>query len=175
MQPNLRSETPLRFPYFWLWSELSWVSLTCTQQEFCLKQRTVVGSGVLKLTGITTWVWLKASRMLGSESGLLLLRRWQYLVSSNKAAWQIFPICVLVLNLVHLCVSGEPTMTKLKWVDCILVMLQWGPRRFRPGSPSDRRKEGSTVSSFLLPAIFMWTQELIFLFWKEIIWEGRKT
>lgn len=88
--------------------------------------------------------------MLGSESGLLFLGRWQYWVSGNKAAWQIFPICVLGLNLVHLLVSGEPTMTKLKWVDCVLILLQWGPRRFRPSSPSDRRREGPqslTISS----------------------------
>lgn len=43
----------------------------------------------------------------------------QGLVSGNKAAGQIFPICVLGLKPVHFCVSGESIVTKLEWVDHI--------------------------------------------------------
>lgn len=39
------------------------------------------------------------------------------MVNANKTAGQIFRICVWGLNAVHLCVSGESTVTKLKWVD----------------------------------------------------------
>ena len=57
---------------------------------------------------------------MGCQAGKVafcVLGGQQGLVSGNIAAGQIFRICVLGLNAVHLCVSGEPTVTKLKWAD----------------------------------------------------------
>lgn len=54
---------------------------------------------------------------MGCQAGKVafwVLGGQQGLVSGSKAAGQIFPICVLGLNAVHLFVSGESTVTKLK-------------------------------------------------------------
>lgn len=72
------------------------------------------------------------------------LRGQQGLVSGNKEAGQIFPICVLGLNPVHFCVSGESNVMQLKCIDHISQPLGQSLRVSDHANSLTAERESST-------------------------------
>ena len=97
----------------------------------------------------------------------------QYFVSDNKAAGKIFPICILgTQSSSFLCIWGTSyDKIKMDWL-CFSQPSVWSLKfqaKLAFWQETGRVQIASPKRSFLSRAIFMKTQKLIFLYWKEII------